>query len=132
MNGVRRIAAVAAVTAVAVVGAGTPAFASRNVGWFYTSNGRDAVFFDADLAGHPGYEKITVCDNTTDGMGTRAIIRNQNNLDDEVLISDPSNNGHCESFQWDMWPEETPLNIWVLNYKGTRAYNLEITNNGVA
>ena len=128
----RKLAVTAVATGVAVFGTGTQAFASKNVGWFYTLNYRDAVFFDADLNGYPGIEKITVCDNTTDKMGTRAVIRNRNTLEDEVTITDPSNNGQCASGEWNMWTEETPLNIWVFNYAGTRAYNLNISNDGVA
>lgn len=48
--------------------------APKNVGWLYTQSATGAVFFDADLAGYSSYEKITVCDNKSDGRGIRASL----------------------------------------------------------
>ncbi|GLI00569.1 hypothetical protein [Phytohabitans aurantiacus] len=86
----------AAVVATVVFGAGTRAHAAppRNVGWLYTLSRSGAVFFDADLAGYPSFENITVCDNKTDGRGIESkVVQWVGDRYIEVISQDPSNNG---------------------------------------
>jgi hypothetical protein len=76
-----RAALVGAAVAALMFSVVSPAAASTNAGWIYTyANGATSgnglslsgAFFDGDLNGRPGWEKITVCDNEADGRGVRA------------------------------------------------------------
>ncbi|MER5951011.1 hypothetical protein ABT127_33750 [Streptomyces sp. NPDC001904] len=101
------------------LGLATQAQASQNSGWIYTSNQSGNVFFDADLNGYPGIEKMTVCDNTSDGRGIRAEISGKSpDGTTWVFQSDPSNDGHCATLQGNWFYEESPVNIVIYEYWG--------------
>jgi hypothetical protein len=124
MRWIRRGSVMAAVLATVVFGAGTQAHAAppRNVGWLYTLSRSGAVFFDADLAGHPSFEKITVCDNKTDGRGIESKIVQWVGDDRyiEVISQDPSNNGDCEAFQGNYFADGYDVYVEVCEYWGSR------------
>ncbi|GAA2460618.1 hypothetical protein GCM10010405_51240 [Streptomyces macrosporus] len=69
----------------------------RNVGRLYTVGSSGAVFFDADLADHSSMEKITVCDNKSDGRGIVATVTGTDPRGGgmAVILRNPSNNGSC-------------------------------------
>ncbi|MEH0549181.1 hypothetical protein QA802_40895 [Streptomyces sp. B21-105] len=107
------------------MGLTTQAQASQNSGWIYTSNQSGAVYFDADLNGDPGVEKITVCDNTSDGRGITAEVRGEDGTGPVVwIVSDPSNNGNCEHIQGNFFLEETPVQLVVYEYWGSHSDHL--------
>ncbi|MFJ6088261.1 hypothetical protein ACIQI8_43595 [Streptomyces sp. NPDC092369] len=110
---------VAGIVAMSAMGFATQAQASQNSGWVYTSNQSGAVYFDADLNGYPGLEKITVCDNKTDGRGTDALVTGKKG-DTSIgeYLNDPSNDGHCESRTGDFFTEETAVGVGVWEYWG--------------
>jgi hypothetical protein len=99
-----------------LAGAGAPALASQNVGWLYSIDGGGAVFFDADLNGELGIEKITVCDNKTDGRGGEAEVTSDI---DSWLVADPSHDGKCVVYQGNLFPEETWVTVRVWEYAGS-------------
>jgi hypothetical protein len=113
---------VAAIAAV-VLGAGAQAQAAEgphNVGWLYTVGKSGAVFFDADLAGYPSEEKITVCDNKTDERGVAAIVTGTPAAGpwgaNELYIYDPSNNGECESIHANIFADGYAVTVHVFEY----------------
>lgn len=113
---------VAAVAAVILV-AGAPAQAAvppKNVGWLYLDGGAGAAFFDADLAGHPSWEKITVCDNKANGRGVIATV--YGDLWGAEYVLDPSNNGHCASIEGNFYPDGYGVHVFVNEYKGDINY----------
>ncbi|MET7671570.1 hypothetical protein [Micromonospora luteifusca] len=114
----------AAASAAAVIfGTSAPVQASSNLGWLYTVGASGGVFFDADLNGYPNVEKITVCDNKSDGRGLigrlyfDGITGNGDGLID--WIKDPSNDGACTSMAYNMIAEETPVKVEVCEYMGS-------------
>lgn len=118
------------VAAISVVGA--PAHATvppKNVGWLYLDGGVGAAFFDADLAGYPSYEKITVCDNKANGRGVVVTVYGDNY--GAEWVADPSNDGHCASIQGNMFPDGYGVTVFVNEYKGDVNYPGE-TGYGVA
>jgi hypothetical protein len=117
----RRGALSLALTIAAVFTFGQPARASENSGWIYTSNESGAVYFDADLAGWPGYEKITVCDNKSDGRGIVAYVTYYYaaNGTTTVEVRDPSNDGDCASTAGNFFIDEKFIYIIVFEYGGT-------------
>ncbi|GAQ67749.1 hypothetical protein [Streptomyces scabiei] len=120
MRTLRRASMVAGIVAMSTIGLATQAQASSNSGWVYTSNRSGAVYFDADLNGYPGYEKITVCDNTTDNRGTEAVVQGYDG-DGAVayVVTDPSNNGECASAIGNFFLEETAVKVTVYEYWGS-------------
>ncbi|KND30864.1 hypothetical protein [Streptomyces acidiscabies] len=119
MKAVRNASLVAGLALTATMGLATQAQASENSGWVYTTNRSGAAFFDADLNGQPGIEKLTVCDNKSDGRGIRAqVYGNNNGTSFWAIQSDPSNDGHCESIQGNFYIEETPVTVIVYEYWG--------------
>jgi hypothetical protein len=120
MRTLRRASMVAGIAVMSTIGLATQAQASSNSGWVYTSNSSGAVYFDADLNGYPGYEKITVCDNTTDGRGTEAVVQGYDG-DGAVayVVDDPSNNGECASAIGNFFLEETAVSVTVYEYWGS-------------
>ncbi|WP_416972353.1 hypothetical protein [Streptomyces sp. 4F14] len=119
MKAVRNASLVAGLALTATMGLSTQAQASANSGWVYTANRSGAAFFDADLNGQPGIEKLTVCDNKSDGRGIRAQVYGNNNGTSVWLIqSDPSNDGHCASIEGNYYIEETPVTVIVYEYWG--------------
>jgi hypothetical protein len=109
---------------VAVAGVGAPAQATvppKNVGWLYVDGGGGAVFFDADLAGHPGWEKITVCDNVANGRGVGVHV--YGDLGQEVEVLDPSSNGKCVSKQGNMFPDGYGVSVHVFEYANSLGSN---------
>jgi hypothetical protein len=140
MRFVRRLGLLAAVMAVVLLGAGTPASAEppANVHWLYTSTGSGAVFFDADFEGYPSYEKITVCDNVTDGRGIVAYIEgvrvNPSSPTDHVgfEFKDPSNDGQCRSWAANYFADGYGVYVQVCEYWGDRIEHCEYTTRGVA
>jgi hypothetical protein len=123
MKWVRRLSVLAGVTAAAVFGAGAQAQAAppKNVGWLYTQSASGAVFFDADLAGYSSYEKITVCDNKSDGRGIRASLAgtHPNGGYHFVTLSDPSNDGNCVSAQANYFADGYEVSVMVFEYWGS-------------
>jgi len=118
MRGMRKLAVVGCATALTVAGFAQPSSASDNVGWLYTINGGGAIFFDADLNGYPYVEKITVCDNKSDGRGvTGEVVSFDGSF--TLSLSDPSNDGHCEATSGDFFTEEEPVSVKVYEYAGS-------------
>jgi hypothetical protein len=113
-----------------LVSASPPAQASSNVGWLYTSGAGGAIFFDADLNGYPGVEKITVCDNETDGHGVMGSVAEYFD-GDSITIGDSSHDGHCESIALDYFTEETSVIVSVWEYAGSWT-SVKVTAQGVA
>jgi hypothetical protein len=102
MQWARQCGLVVAVVTAVILGVSTQASAAeppQNVGWLYTVGKSGAGFFDADLAGQPSDEKITVCDNASDGRGITVTTRGTHPQGgDEVrTLTDPSNDGKCAS-----------------------------------
>ncbi|KPI24439.1 hypothetical protein OK074_7016 [Actinobacteria bacterium OK074] len=119
MRALRRASMVAGITLMSTAGLATQAHASANSGWVYTSNSSGAVYFDADLNGYPGYEKITVCDNKTDGRGVQALVQGYDGGGNvAVQLYDPSNDGDCTYTIGNFFLEETAVDITVYNYWG--------------
>jgi hypothetical protein len=115
---------VAAMTA-GVLGAGAQAQAElppKNVGWLYTVGSSGAVFFDADLAGYPSEEKITVCDNKKDGRGIAAIVRGVPAGGaagaDWVYTFDPSSDGKCVAGHGNFFADGYAVTVNVYEYWG--------------
>jgi hypothetical protein len=118
MRWTRRAVVVGGVVVAVLAGAAAPAGASTNLGWLYTVNNGGAIFFDADLNGQPGIEKITVCDNKSDGRGIAASVEDvEGNL--EYFIVDRSHDGSCTVYQGDLFKEETRVSVSVWEYAGT-------------
>lgn len=110
----------AGIAVMSTMGLATQAQASQNSGWIYTSNQSGAAFFDADLNGYPGVEKVTVCDNRSDGRGITAEVSGRDGSGSVwVFVSDPSNDGRCESIEGNFFLEDTPVGIVVYEYWGT-------------
>ncbi|WP_433472486.1 hypothetical protein ACQPZP_26810 [Spirillospora sp. CA-142024] len=127
MRNARRFGLFAAVMAVMVFWGGTQAGAAEpphNVHWLYTLSGSGAVFFDADLAGYPSYEKITVCDNTTDQRGIVAYLEGTDPNGDEptdpagYVFKDPSNDGQCHSWATNYFADGYRVFVEVCEYHG--------------
>ncbi|MFG3703395.1 hypothetical protein ACGF7U_01455 [Micromonospora sp. NPDC047670] len=137
-NGMRRrlastVAATTVMTALAVLGGASAAQAEpHNVGWLYAVGGGGAVFFDADLAGYPGYEKITVCDNESNGKGVQGAVYPNFDGYGAYFVKDPSNDGRCASIQGDFFPEDKGVEVWVWEYAGDNQYNHNFAFNGVS
>jgi hypothetical protein len=119
----KRSGVLVAAVAAAVLGAGAQAQAAEgphNVGWLYTVGKSGAVFFDADLAGYPSEEKITVCDNKTDDRGIGAILTGTAADGpygaDVVYIYDPSNNGKCEDIHANIFADGYAVTVHVFEY----------------
>src|SRR5882757_8358081 len=106
MRLIRSAAVVVGLTAAVTLGLGTQAQASTNSGWVYTLGSSGAAYFDADLNGYAGVEKITVCDNESDGRGIRARVTGQDGDGTYYFyVSDPSNDGTCVSTQYNYFLE---------------------------
>ena len=112
--------------AAVLVGVSSPANADpHNIGWVWTTTAPSggAGFFDADLAGYPSVEKLTVCDNKTDGHGVIATLYYAY-LDGEPYefrdsVKDPSNDGTCEHIAYNMAGENYHVMIEVCEYWDT-------------
>ncbi|GGM46972.1 hypothetical protein GCM10011608_34660 [Micromonospora sonchi] len=107
-----------AAIATIILGMATQAQAAvppANVGWLYTTSGSGAVFFDADLSGYPSYEKITVCDNRSDGRGIVAVLAGDYG-GQGVVVKDPSNNGNCVSVQGNYFSDGYGVHVQVCEY----------------
>ena len=118
MRWIRNASVFGGVLAAVLAGAGTPALASQNVGWLYSIDGGGAVFFDADLNGEPGIEKITVCDNKTDGRGVEAEVTSILG-NDSWLVADPSHDGKCVAYQGNLFKEDTWVAVRIWEYAGS-------------
>ncbi|WP_256727346.1 hypothetical protein [Streptomyces acidiscabies] len=117
MQALRKVSMAVGIAAVVTLSLAPQAQASQNSGWVYTSNASGAAFFDADLNGDPGVEKITACDNKTDGRGTQVVVTGRNGSGSVAeILSDPSNDGHCASMTGDFFREETSVGIAVYEY----------------
>lgn len=106
-----------------VAGVGAPAQAAappRNVGWLYVEGGGGAAFFDADLEGHPGWEKITVCDNASNRRGVGVHVYGDLGQDEGIV--DPSNDGRCVSIEGNMFPDGYGVDVHVYEYAGDSTY----------
>ncbi|MGW3960752.1 hypothetical protein ACWED2_13125 [Amycolatopsis sp. NPDC005003] len=121
----RRSGVLAAAVTAGVLGAGAQAQAElppKNVGWLYTVGKSGAVFFDADLAGYPSEEKITVCDNKTDGRGIAATIRGVPSGGPYgaswTFTFDPSNDGKCVSTHENFFADGYAVTVHVNEYWG--------------
>lgn len=140
MQFVRRLSVFMAVMAAVVLGLSTQANAAdppKNVGWLYTLTNSGAVFFDADLAGSPSYEKITVCDNVADGRGIVGFIEgtdpNGDSPTDNVRyeFKDPSSDGNCRSWATNYFADGYRVFVQVCEYHGDR-WEMCRTGRGVA
>jgi hypothetical protein len=109
----RRAGIVLATAAAAVLVFSQQAQASTNVGWLWTGDAGGAVFFDADLNGEPGIEKVTVCDEWADGRGVVAYLIHGSTL---VELKDPSYDLKCVSLAKNMFVEETKVTVEVCEY----------------
>lgn len=118
----RRLSVLATLVVAVVLGAGTQAQAAepKNVGWLYTQSASGAVFFDADLAGYPSEEKITVCDNKSDGRGIRfsAEGTHPSGAISIVTWEDPSNDGECVSSHGNYFADGYAVTVYVWEYWG--------------
>ncbi|MEJ3744029.1 hypothetical protein WEI85_12125 [Actinomycetes bacterium KLBMP 9797] len=116
----------AAVTTV-LLGAGTQAHAAppSNVGWLYTQGRSGAVFFDADLNGYPSQEKITVCDNKTDGRGILGVALGRDGAGNpsRQTVRDPSNDGNCAANWGHFFREGYVVQVEVCEYWGDNEEN---------
>jgi hypothetical protein len=132
-----RLSTVAALAATIVFGAAAQTQATvppHNVGWLYTTTHSGAVFFDADFAGHPSEEKVTVCDNKSDGRGIRASVGGLDPHDHFPIswaIVDPSNDGHCVSFHCNCYADGYAVEVDVMEDWGDETDHLA-TGKGVA
>jgi hypothetical protein len=127
------VAAATVTTTLAVFGgvSGAQAADSQNVGWLYTVGAGGAVFFDADLAGYTGYEKITVCDNNSNGKGVKALVREYGGSESKT-VSDPSNDGHCAAVQGNFIPDGEKVEVRVWEYNADDPYQNEAWAYGYA
>jgi hypothetical protein len=134
MRWMRRVTLTLVTAVVVVLGMSATAQAAppANVGWLYTQGKSGAVFFDADLAGYPSFEKITVCDNKSDGRGIVATVSGWVGSDwVEYQFWDPSNNGDC-SARWDNYfSDGYTVYVQVCEYWGNETDNCA-TASGVA
>jgi hypothetical protein len=123
MQWARRFSLVGAVVTAFIFGASTQASAAeppQNVGWLYTVSKSGAGFFDADLEGQPSDEKITVCDNRTDSRGIVINLKGTapNGQDRVRTLSDPSNDGKCESMSGNFFADGYYVYVQVCEYSG--------------
>ncbi|MFI7344187.1 hypothetical protein ACIBUY_40365 [Streptomyces sp. NPDC050085] len=120
----KRSAAITFGIAAAVsLGFGPQAQASQNSGWVYTSTRSGNVYFDADLNGQPGIEKVTVCDNKSDGRGIEVHLT-RDDASSVLYLRDPSNDGHCVSLSGNFYKEESYVRIHVYEYWGNNEANI--------
>ncbi|WP_240796251.1 hypothetical protein [Streptomyces sp. RFCAC02] len=117
-------AAVAALT-FGTGGQASAAVPPHNVGWLYTASGSGAAFFDADLDGWPSFEKVTVCDNTSDGRGVVVtLVGTAPNGDNMFVITrDPSNNGSCTADSGNLFADGYYVYVTVCEYWGDNEAN---------
>jgi len=114
-----KLAAIITMVALITFGFSAQAQASQNIGWVYTQTGGGKAFFDADLAGYPGYEKLTVCDTKTDGKGVYAVLQYRNSdgsLQFITSLVDPSNDGNCRHAQYNMATDDRGILLGVCQY----------------
>ncbi|WEH14010.1 hypothetical protein [Streptomyces sp. VNUA24] len=128
MKWVRRVSLVVCTVSALVFGVGTQANAAvppQNVGWLYTEGGSGAVFFDADLAGYPSMEKITVCDNDSNDRGVVATLTGTDPRGGTmaVILRDPSNNGSCTADFGNFFADGFYVYVTVCEYWGSREDN---------
>jgi hypothetical protein len=100
--------------------AGTGGGSTQERGLALLDGGAGAAFFDADLAGHPSWEKITVCDNKANGRGVVATV--YGDLWGAEYVLDPSSNGHCASIEGNFYPDGYGVHVFVNEYKGDINY----------
>jgi hypothetical protein len=117
MKFARSAAVTFGIAAVVLLGVGPQAQASENSGWVYTTTSSGAAYFDADLNGQPGIEKITVCDNKSDGRGIEVHLVTEAGVS-VLYLRDPSNDGHCTSYSGNLLIEETHVVVDVYEYWG--------------
>lgn len=114
----RRTAVFGGAVVAVVGGVAAPATASENLSWLYTVNKGGAIFFDADLNGQAGVEKITLCDKKSDGRGVAATITDvEDNL--EYYLVDRSNDDECTVYQGNLFKEDTRVQVAIWEYAGT-------------
>ncbi|MEV0228662.1 hypothetical protein [Nonomuraea sp. NPDC050786] len=114
-------AMVLAAASALVLGGTTPSHASQNSGWVYVGQGTASsntggAYFDADFNGYPNWEKITVCDNSSNGWGVGVDI-SPYYPSGVKTVKDGSDDGHCADEQNDFWPEEKNVTICVYEYR---------------
>jgi hypothetical protein len=112
----RRLAFLTAVTALTVFGAALPAQASQNIPWLYTLDHGGKAYFDADLSGSPGVEKLTVCDILSDGHGVVAKIWDAAGNVGHIWVQDPSHDDICSAPAFNMFPDESVVYMEVCEY----------------
>ena len=101
-----------------VGGVAAPAAASENLGWLYSVDKGGKIFFDADLNGQAGVEKITLCDIKSDGRGVAATVTDvEDNL--QYYLVDRSYDDECTVYQGNLFKEETRVQVTVWEYAGT-------------
>ena len=101
-----------------IVAASTPAFASMDSGWVFTQDGNPGgkAYFDADDAGHPGDERLIVCDTQADGYGViGTVLEPENGF--SAQLTDPSATGDCNEISGNFFLDEHGVTIQVCLYK---------------
>jgi hypothetical protein len=112
-----------AVLTAIVLSANTPAQASSDSGWIYTVGSGGKAYFDADVSGYAGQERLTVCDIKADGLGVTAWVWRTDIENGQTQTVSVGGNGTCAYIQSNMFTEETPLALQVCQYKGTALSN---------
>ncbi|MGW4498960.1 hypothetical protein ACWENR_10130 [Micromonospora sp. NPDC004336] len=126
MRWLRRVSLLAATTGILVFGVAAQANAAvdpQNVGWLYTVGKGGAAFFDADLSGYPSQEKLTVCDNSSNGRGVRATFSGTTIINGTEYVQtwdviDPSNNGVCGTSTGNIFSDGHYVYVEVCEYAG--------------
>jgi hypothetical protein len=130
----KRLAIPCTVAATVLLGmVATPAEATappKNSGWIYLPDGAGAAYFDADLAGYPGWEKITVCDNKSNDRGVQVTGYGDNY--GTAFVQDPSNNGHCTAIQGNLFPDGYGVDLYVEEYSGDISWDNRAKGHGIA
>jgi hypothetical protein len=110
---------------IAAVVAGAPAAAQADTPWTYTTDNSSAsgAKFWTDPGGNATKEKLSVCDNQSNGLGVRAQVT----WVGVVMIGAPTlqdslDNGNCVSAEYDMFPEGVPVQLEVCHFYG-HVYN---------
>jgi len=130
----KRLAIPCTVAATALLGmVPTPAEATvppQNSGWIKLPDDAGAAYFDADLAGHSGWEKITVCDNKPNGRGVQVTGYSDNY--GTAFVQDPSDDGHCSVIQGNLFPDGYGVDLYVEEYSGDIIWDNWAYGRGIA
>ncbi|MCX4763332.1 hypothetical protein OG562_20630 [Streptomyces sp. NBC_01275] len=127
MRRMNRAASVVAGIAALVLGASTQAYASADSGWVYTDNKGGKAYFDADVKSG-NKEKVTVCDLKTNNRAVKVefyLTGGGDGADSPIhTLVDKDNDGKCVSKSYNWFGEERDVTIAVLEYHGSKTYNM--------